>query len=275
MTITEERLVKLEATKPGSRLPWAEGAYSIVGADKYSIPLRDIIASDEGQKNFDYIVAAANALPDLLKEIRRLQGSLSEAERMREWWKASALAKAKSREYWEGRFRDLRELYSKALEQIKELEGERERARVTIYTDSEGKQYTDRESVKALVALLKEANEKIVALREKLDYWEPAAKRRLDKIFNLEEAHSELKGDYDVLKEQAKELAKHGQAYFDAVSEWAELLDEILDKVRQAPNEDAIRVLQRFIKQSDLLDDVEPLFEKALANLPPSLRGDE
>jgi hypothetical protein len=99
--------------------------------------------------------------------------------------------------------------------------------------------------------------------------------RRRDKIFNLEEAHTELKGDYDVLKEQAKELAKHGQAYFDAVSEWAELFDEILDKVGQAPNEDAIRVLQRFIKQSDLLDDVEPLFEKALANLPPSLRGDE
>jgi len=165
MTITEERLVELEV----------------------------IAKRATGQGVIIETLKASEALPDLLKEIRRLQGCLSEAERMREWWKASV----------------------------------------------------------------------------------PAAKRRLDKIFNLEEAHTELKGDYDVLKEQAKELAKHGQAYFDAVSEWAELLDEILDKVRQAPNEDAIRVLQRFIKQSDLLDDVKPLFEKALANLPPSLRGDE
>jgi len=196
VTITEERLVELEA----------------------------IAKRATGQGVIIETLKASEALPDLLKEIRRLQGCLSEAERMREWWKASAGNKGKSREYWEGRFRDLRELYGKALEQIKE------------------------------------ANEKIVALQEKSDY---------------EEAHTELKGDYDVLKEQAKELAKHGQAYFDAVSEWAELLDEILDKVRQAPNEDAIRVLQRFIKQCDLLDDVEPLFEKALANLPPSLRGDE
>ena len=190
MTITEERLVELEV----------------------------IAKRATGQGVIIETLKASEALPDLLKEIRRLQGSLSEAERMREWWKASAGNIAKSREYWEGRFRDLRELYGKALEQIK------------------------------------------VALQEKSDY---------------EEAHTELKGDYDVLKEQAKELAKHGQAYFDAVSEWAELFDEILDKVGQAPNEDAIRVLQRFIKQSDLLDDVEPLFEKALANLPPSLRGDE
>jgi chromosome segregation ATPase len=131
---------------------------------------------------------ADGTIKELRGKVEELEEAFLQADEGREYWKRQAET---GKDYWEKRWKEENELCSNALGHLEKATAERDRLQKELEEAKQG-------SSGYMMSIVRDAHTHTLKR-----LWEAN-----DKLANQQEALTELQGDYDVLKEQARELVK-------------------------------------------------------------------